>query len=64
MDRTQDDTRNRNQDEFVNYLPGMPKLSREPGRLERFFRKLLRRRGPLRPVVRPRDETVGRIDDE
>jgi hypothetical protein len=64
MDRTQDETLNTQDDQFVNYLPGMPKLSPEPGWLERFVRKLLRRRGPLRPVVRPGDETVGRRDEE
>ncbi|WP_170938283.1 MULTISPECIES: hypothetical protein [unclassified Halorubrum] len=44
------------EDEFVNYMPGMPKLSSEPGRIERFVTRLFRRRGPLRAVFRDRDE--------
>lgn len=39
---------------FVNYMPGMPTLSTEPGRVERFLARLLRRRGGLRPVARER----------
>ena len=39
------------EDEFVNYMPGMPTLSSEPGRVERFLAKLFRRRGPLRPAT-------------
>ena len=37
-------------DEFVNYLPGMPRMSREPGRVGRFLVELVRRRrvGALR----------------
>lgn len=38
----------------VNYLPGMPAVSAEPGRIERFVASLLQRRGSLRPVVRDR----------
>lgn len=38
--------------QFVNYLPGMPQLSREPGRIERFLTRLFRRRGGLRVVYR------------
>jgi hypothetical protein len=41
--------------DFVNYLPGMPRLSGSPGRVERFLTRLLRRRGGLRVVVRRRD---------
>ena len=44
------------EDEFVNYMPGMPTLSSEPGRVERFLAELFRRRGPLRPVVGDRTE--------
>lgn len=40
---------------FVNYLPGGPSPSTEPGRIERFVQKLLRRRGALRPVTRNDD---------
>ena len=36
----------------VNYLPGMPRLSTSPGRLERFLARLFRRRGGLRVVRR------------
>lgn len=44
-------------DEFVNYMPGMPTLSRTPGRVERFLTGLVRRRrvGALR-VGRDRGE--------
>ena len=44
-------------EEFVNYMPGMPKLSREPGRVERVLANLLGRRrvGSLRVVGRRRD---------
>lgn len=51
-ERQDDDT----EDKFVNYMPGMPRLSSEPGRVERFLTRLFRRRGPLRPVYRDRDE--------
>ena len=34
------------------YLPGMPQLSTEPTRVERFLTRLFRRRGGLRRVVR------------
>ncbi|WP_166377348.1 hypothetical protein [Halorubrum sp. BOL3-1] len=44
------------EDKFVNYMPGMPKLSNEPGRIERFLTRLFRRRGPLRATLRGRDE--------
>ena len=45
-------------DEFVNYMPGMPKLSREPGRVERVIANLIGRRriGSLRVVGRRRDD--------
>jgi hypothetical protein len=42
------------QPQFGNYLPGMPRLSHEPGRLERFLGSLLRPRGTLRVVRRQR----------
>ena len=45
-DRTEDES----QAELVNYLPGMPALSRDPGRFERALRSLLARRGTLRPA--------------
>lgn len=44
------------QAELINYMPGMPTLSSEPGRVERFIKTLFRRRGPLRPVARNRTE--------
>lgn len=34
------------------YLPAMPRLSSEPGRVERFLTNLFRRRGGLRVVLR------------
>lgn len=37
-------------DQIVNYLPAAPAASKTTGRIERFVQKLLRRRGPLRPV--------------
>jgi len=43
-------------DEFVNYMPSMPTLSSEPGRVERFLANLFRRRGPLRPASSDRTE--------
>lgn len=50
---------------IVNYLPGMPPLSREPGRIQRALRALLARRGALRPVVTDDDTTYHpRTDDE
>lgn len=33
--------------DFVNYLPGMPRASNGPGRVERFLTRLFRRRGIL-----------------
>ena len=43
-------------DEFVNYMPGMPRLSSDPGRIEACLTRLFRRRGPLRLVFRDRSE--------
>lgn len=40
--------------DFVNYLPGMPRISTSPGRVERFLTRLFRRRGGLRVVLRRR----------
>lgn len=51
-------------DDVVNYLPGMPRLSSEPGRVGRFLRKLLRRRGGLRPVVSDTGTASGRTDGQ
>ena len=44
-------------EEFVNYMPGMPKLSREPGRVGQVLASLFGRRriGSLRVVGRRRD---------
>jgi len=39
-------------DQIVNYLPAAPAATETTGRIERFVRKLLSRRGSLRPVVR------------
>lgn len=47
MEQKQDST----QDDFVNYLPGMPKLSDEPGTVERFLKTVFRRRGGLKVIV-------------
>jgi len=59
MRDTQADDAGRNgsdeQHDFVNYLPGMPRLSGSPGRVERFLTRLFRRRGGLRVVRRRRD---------
>jgi hypothetical protein len=41
--------------DFVNYMPGMPRLSTSPGRVERFLTRLFRRRGGRRVVLRRRD---------
>lgn len=51
-------------DATVNYLPGMPRLTREPGRVGRFVRSLLRRRGGLRPVASNAGDTSGRSDGQ
>lgn len=37
---------------FENYLPGMPAVSGEPGRVERFLTRLFRRRGTFDVRVR------------
>ena len=50
MARTNDAT----PDQPDTYLPAMPTPSTEPGRIERLLRRLLRRRGGLRPVLRRR----------
>lgn len=42
------------QHEIKHYLPGMPRLSTEPGRVERLLTNLFRRRGGVRIVVRPK----------
>jgi len=52
------------QSDLVNYMPGMPTLSEEPTRVGRFVRNLLRRRGPLRPVVQERRSRVVTSTDE
>ncbi|MFB6192486.1 MAG: hypothetical protein ABEI11_04100 [Haloarculaceae archaeon] len=39
---------------FENYLPGGPRPSTAPGRVERFLTRLLRRRGRLRRVLVPK----------
>ena len=52
MTEAMDGSGDESTDEFVNYLPGMPRLSREPGRVGRFLVELVRRRrvGALRVV--------------
>lgn len=37
---------------FQNYLPGMPRVSSEPGRVERFLKRLFRQRGTYRVRLR------------
>lgn len=37
---------------FENYLPGTPRISTEPGRVERFLKRLFRRRGTYRISLR------------
>ena len=44
MTETMDGRGDESTDEFVNYLPGMPRLSRDPGRVEQFLVDLVRRR--------------------
>lgn len=46
------------EDSLVNYMPGMPNVSGESSRVQRFLSKMLRRRGELRPVFKESDETV------
>lgn len=55
VDMTERDTGSR-EDKFVNYMPGMPTLSSDSGRIERFLTNLFRRRGPLQRVTRDRTE--------
>lgn len=50
-------------DDLVNYMPGMPQLSGEPSRFGLFLRRLLRRRGSLRPVAESRDSRVISTDE-
>lgn len=54
MAQSRTDTRIQD-DQPINYLPGGPTPSGTPGRIERFVRTLLRRRGTLRPVTRDDD---------
>lgn len=57
MNETQSESRDDTAEEtLVNYMPGMPTLSAEPGRIERFLTTLFRRRGALRPVARDRSD--------
>lgn len=46
MDARTDESAKRTESEV--YLPGMPKVSAEAGRVERFLRNLLRQRGRYR----------------
>ena len=57
MTEAMDGSGDESTDEFVNYLPGMPRLSREPGRVGRFLVELFRRRrvGAFRVVGRGRN---------
>ena len=57
MAETSKDNSDDTAEEFVNYMPGMPKLSREPGRVGRVLANLFGRRrvGSLRVVGRRRD---------
>ena len=57
MTETSNDSSDDTTEEFVNYMPGMPKLSREPGRVGRVLANLFGRRrvGSLRVVGRRRD---------
>jgi len=56
MEHNEQRSQSRNSDveqaDLAYYLPGTPTVSSKPGRVERFVRKLFRRRGTLRPVVR------------
>lgn len=49
-----DRARASDQREVENYLPGGPLPSPVPGRVERLLTRLLRRRGRLRRVLRPK----------
>ena len=57
MAETSNESSDDTTEEFVNYMPGMPKPSREPGRVERVLANLLGRRrvGSLRVIGRRRD---------
>lgn len=60
MEQKQENTRRGTtpEDNLVNYMPGMPNLSAESSRVQRFLSKMFRRRGKLRPVFEETDETV------
>jgi|GEM_PF-3551617 len=50
MDRSRPETDDRT--EFENYLPGMPALSEEPGRVERLFDRLFGSRDDVHVRIR------------
>lgn len=47
-----DDRQSDDQPAFENYLPGAPRISTEPGRIERFLTSLFRQRGSYRIRLR------------
>jgi len=64
MKESDEQTSGTAQDGLINYMPGMPAVSSQPGRIERFLKRLGARRGKLRRVVQPRDNTVVQSRDE
>lgn len=55
MQQSTTDSVKRDADEqtaFNNYLPGMPAVSEEPGRIERLLKRVFRRRGAFGLRVR------------
>lgn len=59
MKRTQnyDANRGTTTEQIVYYMPGTPRLAAENGRIERFVKSLLRRRGGLRSARKRSQET-------
>lgn len=55
MQQSENDSTNRQPDDeptFENYLPGMPRMSTGPGRVERYLSQLFRQRGSYRIRLR------------
>lgn len=64
MERSADQMDETSQDTLVNYMPGMPTLSDEPSLVGRVVRRLLRRRGSLRPVTHEQERVVTTLSDD
>lgn len=63
-ERSADRTDETSQDTLVNYMPGMPTLSDEPSLVGRVVRRLLQRRGRLRPAGGREERRVTTFSDD